>query len=200
MIETTGKDGWIEKKEFLAFITAIIIVLSPWIIRNAIVVNAILPTTTQAGDVVLGAQNELTFTSSARGGWLSCETQIKHEISMPKLEGKSEIEKNRIKLTFALDVIKKHKNKLPTLVLSKIGVWAGVHCAWLNSCNIRRILNMPYLLLTPLGFFLFIRYKISGNPLFRISVWVFMGTPINYSKRHLHGIADTIPCLATFSL
>ncbi|MGV8084612.1 MAG: ArnT family glycosyltransferase [Coriobacteriia bacterium] len=88
-------------------------IVSPWVVRNAIVFGQLIPSTTMGGTVLLGAYNDRILSdASLHGGWISpCET---NEFSWScHLD---EVSRDRVQTSLALEFIATHPADLPRMV------------------------------------------------------------------------------------
>lgn len=103
-------------KRFAVQVAVLLLVLSPWVIRNAVVMGK--PTmSTIVGYGLWGAHNDLTFNDPAeRGGWVKASILI--DADHP-LTG-SEVERNDQATGYGLDAIRANADKMPALIAAKL--------------------------------------------------------------------------------
>jgi len=92
------------------------LVLSPWVIRNAIVMDK--PTiSTITGYGLWGSHNDLTFNDPAhRGRWVKASVLI--DADHP-LSG-NEVERNDQAMRYGVDAIRAHADQMPALIVAKL--------------------------------------------------------------------------------
>ncbi len=103
-------------KRFAAQAIVLSLVLSPWVIRNAVVMGK--PTmSTITGYGLWGSHNDLTFNDPAhQGGWV--KTSVLIDADHP-LSG-SEVERNSQATRYGLDAIRANADKMPALITAKL--------------------------------------------------------------------------------
>ncbi len=103
-------------KRFAVQVVVLSLVLSPWIIRNAVVMGK--PTlSTITGYGLWGSHNDLTFNNPAhQGGWVKASLLI--DADHP-LTG-SEVERNDQATRYGLDAIRANADKMPALIAAKL--------------------------------------------------------------------------------
>jgi 4-amino-4-deoxy-L-arabinose transferase-like glycosyltransferase len=104
-------------KRFAVQAVVLALVLSPWVMRNAVVMGK--PTlSTITGYGLWGSHNERTFTDPAhRGGWVKASELIDAE--HPLTGG--EIERNAQATRYGKQAILAHLDQMPALVAAKLG-------------------------------------------------------------------------------
>jgi len=97
-------------------VAVLALVLSPWVMRNAMVMGK--PTmSTIVGYGLWGSHNELTFNDPAyRGGWVKASVLI--DADHP-LTG-TEVQRNDQALAYGIESIRAHTNQMPGLIAAKL--------------------------------------------------------------------------------
>ncbi len=101
---------------FTVQVAVLSLVLSPWVMRNAVVMGQ--PTiSTITGYGLWGSHNELTFSDPAhRGGWVKASALIDDE---HPLTG-DEVQRNSQATHYGVEAIKSHADEMPGLVAAKL--------------------------------------------------------------------------------
>lgn len=103
-------------KRYAVQVVVLALVLSPWVMRNAVVMGK--PTlSTITGYGLWGSHNDLTFNDPAhRGGWVKASELIDAE--HPLTGG--EVERNAQATRYGMDAIRSHADQMPALIAAKL--------------------------------------------------------------------------------
>ncbi|MFP6680396.1 MAG: glycosyltransferase family 39 protein [Dehalococcoidia bacterium] len=104
-----GTQDWIwSRKMWLIGIAAFVITLSPWIIRNAVILDSFVPTTTRSGHLLLMTNGTLDNEEIKSGQYFK-----NPELFTFDGTGKNEVEIDAIKRNRALDELSENWTQLP---------------------------------------------------------------------------------------
>ncbi len=107
---------WAYLRLFAVQVMILVLVVSPWVIRNAVVLGK--PTvSTITGYGLWGSHNERTFTDPQYfGGWVKASELIDAE---HPLTG-NEVERNDQAMHYGMDIIRAHLDRMPGLIVAKL--------------------------------------------------------------------------------
>ncbi|GAB4109138.1 MAG: hypothetical protein Kow00105_17550 [Phycisphaeraceae bacterium] len=107
---------WSYVRVFAVQVLVLVLLVSPWVIRNAVVLGK--PTlSTITGYGLWGAHNERTFTDPQySGGWVKASELIDAE---HPLIG-NEVERNDMAMRYGMDAIRAHLDQMPGLIVAKL--------------------------------------------------------------------------------
>jgi 4-amino-4-deoxy-L-arabinose transferase-like glycosyltransferase len=104
-------------KHAVAFALVAAVIYSPWIIRNYITFDALIPATTGGGLVLWGAHNPLTFTElSLMGSWVTA-ARLPH---LDEINQLGELSRDQAMFTLAKNTVLEHMARLPLLGIMKL--------------------------------------------------------------------------------
>ena len=115
LVSRFHSDDWFwSRKMWFIGITAFVISLSPWVLRNAIVLDSFVPTTTRFGHLLLMTNGNLNHEDIKSG-------QYFRDPEIFDIDGvdKNEVEIDKIKRELALDEISKNWKSLPEPIFNR---------------------------------------------------------------------------------
>lgn len=132
----------------------LIIVLSPWTIRNYVILNKFVPIATNGGSGFYGANNPLSLNKDIRG--LGQWDSHAAEKLLPETKNMSVVESDRYKYRKGLEWVV-HSLKKEPLKFLELELWkvqkAWFPRIWGRSSNAKIVFSFSYLLVSVLGIF-----------------------------------------------
>ena len=133
--------NWLRRAVWV--LVVVIVVMAPWIGRNLLVFNRIIPTTSQTGEVLLGVYNE-TCLQYRCNEWIS--TAALPEDTKNQLLNLDEMTRNDVQTELALSTIRAHPLEWARLLPTKVIRF------WMHDSILP---NTPYRSNPPLSFILY---------------------------------------------
>lgn len=176
------KNKWKTGKIGLFFLLGLLLVMTPWIVRNWLVLQAFIPTTTDGGEVFYIGNNERTL-DDPRGFSFPDSEQID---SLRKL---GEVEYNRIMYQKGLTFIRNNPQEFLLLMGNKFcrfwRLWPHVQYVGRSNALIYFLTNILVFPLTVLGLVLGWKYRREGQRKFLLVYFLV----IYYTMVHMVYIA-----------